>query len=530
MSFPIKGNFIKKKPTPPPTGDDFIKSVNNLHGAALELNKIKDNAVKVLDDKIEEVDSKISETIDSAEKTVNELVEQATQELEDLKNDAIDKVNSLEPQIGAPGQDADNEAIIARLESKIPPPIDTKKLTKEILALVPKVDEKALIKKALLAFPKSKASLKIIQEKIEFDPMSVIEKILDMGDKFQLKPKNIDGLEQTFSAFRNQLSRGYLHGGGDTVIAGTNIAITTNSAGQKVITSTLPVLAGVTSLNTLNGAITLIAGSGITISPLGNTLTISTLTSSVLSVSGTTDRITSTGGVNPIIDIAATYVGQTSLTTLGTIGTGVWNGTVIDSTYGGTGINNAGRTLTISTNSGTINFSTASKTLTIVGNTAVNQNLQTVDSPTFAGLTLTSLLVKYNNISVVGWGVPAIYGSGRSPAQTSAVASVAAYTVGAADGSFEISANVNVTTSTTHNFTVTCTYTDETNTSRTLTLTFSQVSGTLVTAITNTTGAGPYMGVPFHIRCKASTAITIATTGTFTTITYNVEGIIKQMT
>lgn len=52
--------------------------------------------------------------------------------------------------------------------------------------------------------------------------------------------------------------------------------------------------------------------------------------SGVLSVSGTANRITSTGGANPIIDIAATYVGQASITTLGTIATGVWNGTAIN--------------------------------------------------------------------------------------------------------------------------------------------------------------------------------------------------------
>jgi len=51
---------------------------------------------------------------------------------------------------------------------------------------------------------------------------------------------------------------------------------------------------------------------------------------SVKSVSGTTNRITSTGGINPIIDIAATYVGQSSITTLGTITTGTWNATPID--------------------------------------------------------------------------------------------------------------------------------------------------------------------------------------------------------
>lgn len=57
----------------------------------------------------------------------------------------------------------------------------------------------------------------------------------------------------------------------------------------------------------------------------------------VTSVTGTTNRITSTGGLTPVIDISGSYVGQTSITTLGTIGTGTWNGTVIGSAYGGAG-------------------------------------------------------------------------------------------------------------------------------------------------------------------------------------------------
>ncbi len=59
----------------------------------------------------------------------------------------------------------------------------------------------------------------------------------------------------------------------------------------------------------------------------------------VTSVSGTTNRISSTGGTAPVIDIAATYVGQTSITTVGTIATGTWNGTAIGPTFGGTGLN-----------------------------------------------------------------------------------------------------------------------------------------------------------------------------------------------
>lgn len=50
---------------------------------------------------------------------------------------------------------------------------------------------------------------------------------------------------------------------------------------------------------------------------------------------------------------------------LGTISSGAWQGTVINSTYGGTGVNNGGRTLTVSTNSGTVSFTNAATTLTI---------------------------------------------------------------------------------------------------------------------------------------------------------------------
>lgn len=59
-------------------------------------------------------------------------------------------------------------------------------------------------------------------------------------------------------------------------------------------------------------------------------------TGTVTSVSGTANRITSTGGATPVIDISASYVGQTSITTLGTVTTGVWNGTAVDATHGGT--------------------------------------------------------------------------------------------------------------------------------------------------------------------------------------------------
>jgi hypothetical protein len=121
---------------------------------------------------------------------------------------------------------------------------------------------------------------------------------------------------------------------------------------------------------------------------------------------------------------------------------------------------------------------------------------------------------------------------GRVTAQVAAVASVATFTVGGADATFEVSANVLVTTATAHDFDVQLAYTDEGNTARTVTLPFRLVGSTtaLVASVVNGNGAVPYLGVPVHIRAKAGTAITVRTeaAGTYTTVVYNVEGLIKQ--
>lgn len=88
----------------------------------------------------------------------------------------------------------------------------------------------------------------------------------------------------------------------------------------------------------------------------------------VTSVSGTTNRITSTGGATPVIDISASYVGQSSITTLGTITTGVWNGTAIANA------NLANSSLTI----GSTNISLGATSTTLAG-------LTSVTSTTFVG-------------------------------------------------------------------------------------------------------------------------------------------------
>ena len=91
-----------------------------------------------------------------------------------------------------------------------------------------------------------------------------------------------------------------------------------------------------------------------------------TYTSGTLDVVGTADRISVAADS---IDIASNYAGQTSINTLGTISSGTWQGTIISPTYGGTGVDNGTKTITLGgnlTTSGAHNT-----TLTTTGATSV---------------------------------------------------------------------------------------------------------------------------------------------------------------
>ena len=120
--------------------------------------------------------------------------------------------------------------------------------------------------------------------------------------------------------------------------------------------------------------------------------------------------------------------------------------------------------------------------------------------------------------------------TGRSTAQTAAVASVATLTVGGSDATYEISGNILVTTSGSESFSLQVDFTDEGNTARTATIPLVRISTGGFTATTiSASGAVPYPSSSIQIRAKASTAITIKTSGTFTGCTYNVEGRIQRL-
>jgi hypothetical protein len=103
---------------------------------------------------------------------------------------------------------------------------------------------------------------------------------------------------------------------------------TVNADSGWVVTSNGAIAVGTDAINwaQFSGAGSITAGDGLT--KTGNTI----------DVVGTTDRISVSANA---VDISTNYVGQNTITTLGTITTGVWNGTDVAVTDGGTGASTA---------------------------------------------------------------------------------------------------------------------------------------------------------------------------------------------
>jgi hypothetical protein len=153
-----------------------------------------------------------------------------------------------------------------------------------------------------------------------------------------------------------------------------------NNTGRTYIQSIgLDTYGHVTSLSTATETVTsntYTAGNGLT------------LTGNDFNVGGTTNRI-NVG--TDAIDIASTYVGQASITTLGTITTGTWNGASISSDYitsvAGTKVtgnitgNAANVTGTVAIGNGGTGATTAPSARTNLGATTVGSNLFTLTNP-----------------------------------------------------------------------------------------------------------------------------------------------------
>jgi hypothetical protein len=104
--------------------------------------------------------------------------------------------------------------------------------------------------------------------------------------------------------------------GGIQYLMNVSGTATTPAKGIKIDTDSI-------TFTQFSGATSTLAGNGLVAT--GNTF----------NVVGTANRISVTSDA---IDIASTYVGQSTITTLGTVATGTWNATTIGTTKGGTGL------------------------------------------------------------------------------------------------------------------------------------------------------------------------------------------------
>lgn len=129
-------------------------------------------------------------------------------------------------------------------------------------------------------------------------------------------------------------------------------------------------------------------------------------------LNGTTNRITVTNGdgiaAAPAIDISTAYVGQSSITTLGTITTGTWDATTIAVNRGGTG-------LTSTPTDGQIDIGNGS------GFTRATLTAGTGISITNGAGSITLNATNNGTVTSVGLSLPSIFSVSGSPVTTSGI-------------------------------------------------------------------------------------------------------------
>ena len=113
--------------------------------------------------------------------------------------------------------------------------------------------------------------------------------------------------------------------------------------------------------------------------------------------------------INGTSVLSATTLGSgvtgSSLTSVGTIGTGTWQGSVIDGAYGGTGVNNSGKTITIGgnfthTGAHTLGLTTSANTSVTLPTTGTLATLAGSETLTNKTISLTNNTVTFTSLEL----------------------------------------------------------------------------------------------------------------------------------
>lgn len=258
----IKGYAPQKKIQLP----NLSYGVNEIIRVVSELNALKrDLETNIRESKsLRDKNEELNRENEAIQKELYSRISEASKAL--LQAKQIQKGDRGEQ--GEQGLDADEQRIIEEIFAKIRQPengkdaiVDYDKIIAETVAFFP--DEKTLIKKILAKIPKPKDGLNA-----EFDSELFIGQILERLEAKKPEIKDIVGLQDALNNLRQVKS--YIHGGGDTVSAGSNITIAVVN-GIKVINASA---GGGTSIletptGTINGSNTSFT---ITQTPLANSL------------------------------------------------------------------------------------------------------------------------------------------------------------------------------------------------------------------------------------------------------------------
>lgn len=194
--------------------------------------------LSAVDQKLELVDEKIV-LIDDTIANTTEFITEASAVLTDtLEQAQAELARAQEIQKGADGEDyrltdEDREEIASLIEVPIVEKVIEKTevireqpIVTEVTKVIKEVDNEAIIKEIVKKLKKDFSTEQTVISKLE---KMILEK--------KVKTEDVEGLEQTLSAIRRMA--GGFRGGGDTVLAGSNIVIA-EVDGKKVISATVP--------------------------------------------------------------------------------------------------------------------------------------------------------------------------------------------------------------------------------------------------------------------------------------------------
>lgn len=231
---PIKSPFVRNQ-KPQALQPAFGEGVNEIIKIAQELSLLKESLTKKVDSKLAETDAAVSKVDDlriKFERKIGELFVEIQRvkaiRIVGEKGDA--GYTPVKGKDYRDGKDASPEDVVPLVLSRLPKIKNGRTPVRGIDYYTQK-DVQDIV---------SQVSRKIDRNKkdVSIDPMAILDEALkNPKAKQKIKTEHVDGLEQTLSALRNQLARGYLHGGGDTVRAGSNITITRNADGTTTISS-----------------------------------------------------------------------------------------------------------------------------------------------------------------------------------------------------------------------------------------------------------------------------------------------------